>query len=264
MTKHVYTATQVARKDCGRVREERYFYRVTLETRTRRIVTGQSSAHVVRIRRTDGSSYIEKTGPAPEMATETAVLQWCAGRLPVPQTIQEGVGLFLMTDLPGVNLTEVPIEQAVAAIVEALQLIHAISIEECPFPADWALRLQQAEQRLQAGLVDESDFDEINRGRSAEEILRELYTLPPLPDLQCVTHGDACLENFLAQKGQLSGMVDWGRAGITHPAQDWALALRSMRDHCGVEGEQLLRPYVPPNCAEEELLRRFRLLDELF
>jgi aminoglycoside phosphotransferase len=227
-------------------------------------VIGQSGAHVVRIRRADGSSRIEKTGPASELATETAVLRWCAGRLPIPQTIEEGVGLLLMTDIPGVNLTEVPLEQAVAAIVEALRLIHAIPIEACPFRAEWEFRLQQAEQRVHARLIDESDFDEITRGRSAEDILRELYTFPPLPNLRCFTHGDACLENFLAQNEKLSGIVDWGRAGITHPAQDWALALRSMRDHFGAAGEQRLRPYVPLNCIEEELLRRFRLLDELF
>jgi aminoglycoside 3'-phosphotransferase II len=248
----------------SRAREERrYLDRVTRETRTP-IVTGQSGAQVVRIRRPDGSSCIEKTGPAPDIAAEAAVLHWCAGRLPVPQTIQVGVGFLLLTDLPGVPLTEVSIEQAVAALVEALRLIHALPLAGCPLPVGWALRLQQAEERLQAGLVDESDFGESSRGRSAEEILQELSTLPPLPDFRCFTHGDACLENFLAQNGQLSGMVDWGRAGITHPAQDWALALRSMRDHFGVEGEQRLRPYVPRHCAEEELLRRFRLLDELF
>lgn len=225
---------------------------------------GQSGALLVRIRRIDGSSCIEKTGPASELAAESAVLRWCAGRLPVPQTIQEGVGLLLMTDIPGVNLTEVPLEQAVAAMVEALRLIHAVPIETCPFPAEWEFRLQQAQQRVHARLVDESDFDEINRGRSAEDILRELYTFPPLPDLQCFTHGDACLENFLVENGKLSGMVDWSRAGVTHLAQDWALALRSMRDHLGVAGEQRLRPYVPLNCVEEELLRRFLLLDELF
>jgi aminoglycoside phosphotransferase len=37
------------------------------------------------------------------------------------------------------------------------------------------------------------------------------------------------LENFLARDGKLSGIVDMSRSGITHPAQDWALALRSIR-----------------------------------
>lgn len=178
--------------------------------------------------------------------------------------MQQGVGVLGMTDLPGVPLTEISREQAVAALVEALRLIHAIPLEECPFPAGWDLRLQQAEERLYAGLIDEADFDEIHQGRSANDILQELQAFPPLPDRQCFTHGDACLPNFLTHKGQLSGIIDLGRAGITHPAQDWALALRSMRADFGVGGEKQLRRYVPRDCADPELLRRFRLLDELF
>ena len=94
--------------------------------------------------------------------------------------------------------------------------------------------------------------------------MEELRAMPELPDLRCFTHGDACLPNFLAVNGTLSGIVDWGRAGVTHPAQDWALALRSMKHNFGDEGERLLRINVPENCAEEGLLGRFRLLDELF
>jgi aminoglycoside phosphotransferase len=72
------------------------------------------------------------------------------------------------------------------------------------------------------------------------------------------------LPNFLSLNGELSGIVDLGRAGVTHPAQDWALALRSMRFNFGADGERLLRPRIPANCADEKLLRRFRLLDEFF
>ncbi len=66
------------------------------------------------------------------------------------------------------------------------------------------------------------------------------------------------------QSGRLSGIVDVGRAGIAHPAQDWALALRSMRGRFGSEGEQRFRQHIPSYCNDEELLRRFCLLDELF
>jgi len=113
-------------------------------------------------------------------------------------------------------------------------------------------------------LVDESDFDEANLGRSPTDILAELQSLPPLPDLICFTHGDACLPNFLTHAGQLTGIVDLGRAGVAHPAQDWALALRSIRDNFGPDGERLLREHLPDHCGDEALLRRFRLLDELF
>jgi hypothetical protein len=42
------------------------------------------------------------------------------------------------------------------------------------------------------------------------------------------------------------------------------LALRSIRDNFGLEGERLFREHLPNHCAYEELRRRFLLLDELF
>jgi hypothetical protein len=40
--------------------------------------------------------------------------------------------------------------------------------------------------------------------------------------------------------------------------------LRSMRNNFGSEAEKSLRKHVPQHCEDEALLRRFRLLDELF
>jgi aminoglycoside phosphotransferase len=205
-----------------------------------------------------------ETRPAPEITAEAAVLHGCAGRLPVPKVIEQRKGVLIMSDLPGVILTEVSLQDAVDAIVSALSRIHVLPVGGCPFPADWSFRLGQAEQGMKAGLVGEADFDQENLGREPADMLAELKALPPLPDLACFTHGDACLPNFLSQGGRLSGIVDWGRAGVTHPAQDWALALRSMRFNIGINGERMLRERVPLACSSEDLLRRFRLLDEFF
>jgi aminoglycoside phosphotransferase len=75
-------------------------------------------------------------------------MTWCAGRLPVPEVMAVDAGVLSMSTLPGVNLTEVPIECAVALIVEALHLIHSVPTDRCPFQADWATRLHQAAHRV--------------------------------------------------------------------------------------------------------------------
>jgi aminoglycoside 3'-phosphotransferase-2 len=228
------------------------------------ILIGKSGASVVRVQSEDGLEWIEKTGSFSEIHLETEVLEWCSGGLPVAKVLGKNARFLAMSVLPGVNLTETSMQRAAQVIAEALNLVHTIPIEGCPFMASWALRLSRGEFRVRAGLVDESDFDEGNLGRSTTDILAELHSLPPLPDLACFTHGDACLPNFLTQDGKLTGIVDLARAGVTHPAQDWALALRSMRDSFGLDGERLLREHLPDYAADEELLRRFRLLDELF
>ncbi len=169
-----------------------------------------------------------------------------------------------MSIIPGVGLSQVSMQCAATVLNQALTLLHSIPTFNCPFQADWAACLQQAEDRVQAGQVDTNDFDEANRGCSAFDVLAELKSQQPSNLLTCFTHGDACLPNFLAEDDQLTGIIDLGRAGIAHPARDWALALRSMRDQFGEEGERLLRGYLPANCADPHLLRNFCLLDELF
>jgi len=228
------------------------------------IVIGKSGATVYRVTRQDGVQWIEKSGPASDLFVEAAVLRWCAGRLPVPKVLAIEAGVLSMSALPGVNLTEAAIACAVALTTEALDLIHSVPTEGCPFSADWATRLQQAEHRVRCGLVDERDFDEVNLGRTPADILAELQSQPPLPAVSRFTHGDACLPNFLTQGGLLTGVLDLGRAGVAHPAQDWALALRSMHDNFGSDAELSLRRHLPQHCQDEALLHRFRLLDELF
>lgn len=196
---------------------------MTFGTTRTQIVIGKSSARVVRVRREDGVLWIDKAGPSPEIERDTAVLEWCAGRLPVAKVLRKDSGFLAMSALPGVNLVEGPMECAVRIIAEALDLVHAIPIEECPFISSWASRLVQAEVRVRAGLVDESDFDEANLGRAASDIPAELQALPGPPDLACFTHGDACLPNFLTQGGQLTGIVDLGRAGRHAPCSGLGL-----------------------------------------
>ena len=228
------------------------------------LLDGMSGAGIFRVRGERGSEWIEKRGIATEIRREAEITAWCAERLPVAKVLEVDGPLFKMSVLSGLNLTAVPVESAVAVIVEALTRIHSMPARGCPFDSSWAVRLQQAAVNVNAALVDESDFDDANLGRSAAEVLAELRGLPPLPELSCFTHGDACLPNFLSHGGVLTGIVDLGRAGVTHPAQDWALALRSMRHNFGADGERLLREHLPEHSTDEELLRRFRLLDELF
>ncbi len=226
------------------------------------IVIGKSGARVYRVQRENGEKWIEKVGSLQELTHEAAVINWCRPHL--PWVIALEADALSMSLLTGANLTEVSLQCAVEVLAEVLRLIHRVPVTECPFQADWATRLNQAEVRVRAGLVDESDFDEVNRGRTATDILAELRSQPPLPSRTCFTHGDACLPNFLSENGRLTGVVDLGRAGVSYPAQDWALALRSMRSNFGPDGERLLAEHLPEDCTDDLLLRRFRLLDELF
>lgn len=59
-----------------------------------------------------------------------------------------------------------------------------------------------------------------------------------------LTHGDACLPNFLFSRGTLSGVVDVGDSGLSQPAVDLASAVWSLQYNLGAgHGAVLLDAY---------------------
>jgi aminoglycoside 3'-phosphotransferase II len=190
------------------------------------VLIGKSGAEVFRVRREDGAEWIEKLGSSSDITLEVSVLNWCRTRLPVATVLNTRPGFVAMSVLPGVNLTEVSRDNAVAMVREALRVIHSVPIDDCVLQASWTARLIEAERRVEAGLVDETDFDDENRGRSAIDILSELISLPVPPiDVLCFTHGDACLPNFLTDGKRLTGIVDLSRAGIAAPGAGLGVSL---------------------------------------
>ena len=114
------------------------------------------------------------------------------------------------------------------------------------------------------GLVDESRFDESNAGRTAASLWVELLrTRPPAGD-RVVTHGDACLPNFMFDGTAFTGFVDCARVGCADRYQDIALVCRSIEYDLGQEWvAPFLRTYGLPH-VDDERLKFYRLLDEFF
>jgi hypothetical protein len=79
-----------------------------------------------------------------------------------------------------------------------------------------ALRLRAARARIDAGLVNEDDFDEERAGWSAAEVWDALQALLPLAPDPVVTHGDYSLDNLFFQDGAVTGWP--GQSGQVSPA----------------------------------------------
>jgi len=79
------------------------------------------------------------------------------------------------------------------------------------------------------------------------------------------THGDYCLPNILLdrQLSQVSGLLDWGRAGIADRYNDLALAARSLARNFGDQWVPLLFTEYGLASPDRVKLQFSRALDEL-
>ncbi|MDJ1158569.1 aminoglycoside 3'-phosphotransferase [Chelatococcus sp. SYSU_G07232] len=146
----------------------------------------------------------------------------------------------------------------------ASRSLHGLDPQGCPFDHRLDRRITLAGARLEAGVVDEDDLDDGRKGRTAAELYGELLAKRPLVETLVVMHGDAYLDNILAEGGRFSGFVDCARLGLADSCQDLALVRRSIG---GELGEEWINPFLRrygSTAADEERLSYDCLLDEFF
>ena len=151
----------------------------------------------------------------------------------------------------------------VQELARGLRWFHALPVDDCPFDARLDVRLREAKQRLDAGLVDEANFDPERQGLAAVDLYPMLLRDRPASEDLVVTHGDYCLPNVLLAGSGVVGFVDVGRAGIADRYQDLALAARSIRYNLGEALVPLFfKAYGVPQDAAR--VAYYQLLDEFF
>ncbi|MDK4701074.1 aminoglycoside 3'-phosphotransferase [Rhizobium sp. CNPSo 4062] len=236
---------------------------------------GRSSAHVFRLE-ADGRAPVylktELADPLGELAGEVARLRWLASQgLACPEIIAHETDgereWLLMSALPGRDFVSAerlqPLER-VRLLADALRQLHAVDIAACPFDHRLENRIAAARARLLAGRVDEGDFDEARLGRSAEDLFHELQAKRPSTENLVVTHGDACLPNFMADGPKFTGYIDCGRLGVADRHQDIALACGSIEHNFGEElVAEFLKAYGDFELQAEKMAY-YQLLDEFF
>lgn len=217
---------------------------------------GESGCAVYRLARTgENDLYLKMAGAETlsDLVDEMARLRWLGGYLPVPPLhsfgLEAGGGWMLTGRLPGRTAYQLLEEDPAAAPVLAeslagfLRRLHAIPVERCPFNADHALRLAAAKDRMDAGLVEEDDFDEARLGKSAEDVWDEMLAAMPAAFDRVVTHGDFSLDNLLVLDGAVIGCIDLGRVGIADPWQDLAILWHSLAEFGEDAAAAMLQAY---------------------
>jgi aminoglycoside phosphotransferase len=245
----------------------------------KQVFTGWSGAEVYHF--PDLAAYL-KIAPAESLSNlkrEAEVLGWLAGKLSVPQVLEfgeaDGKHLLLLSEIEGVPASEYAATirgdnkltlELVEKAARAMRAMHDLSREGCHLPQDLEVKLATAQENIRRGFVDESDFDNHNQGRTAENIYDELIEKKQGTEDFAFTHGDLCLPNFMILDGEITGFIDLDRGGIADRYQDIALFLRSFALNIEVPidiRESFCRAYGIES-LDEEKLSYYRLLDELF
>ena len=239
----------------------------------RSVTIGKSGAAIWSIALNDGNAVFLKSEPLhplAELPGEIERLNWLTRMgFKAPRVIDAEQGAdrlwLLMSAVPGQDLTHYAgqPETYIRAYAQGLKRLHALDPTNCPFDHSLDARLAAAEARVTAGLVDETDFDDMHTGWTAPQVLDWVRANRPQTGEQIVTHGDASTPNILALDGRFSGMVDCGRLGLADVWQDLAIACRSIRGNIGQE-------HVPAFLAaygadwDETKFRFYNALDEMF
>lgn len=239
--------------------------------RWRRIEIGESGADVYRLTAKQRPPLVLKHvhgNAAFSLRDEAARLRWLADRVLVPTVLAETAEgdqeWLLMTALAGTNAAaaRAPASVKVQTIAGALRSLHALDASACPFNETLDTKIARAADNIRLGLVEEAHFDEMNLGRSAVDLLSEMLSRRPLFEDLVVTHGDACLPNFMLNGKHFSGFVDCIRAGRADRYQDLALACRSVEDDLGAQWVAPFLQHYGLHPVDSERLAFYRLLDE--
>jgi len=238
------------------------------------VQAGRSVAQVYKLITKNDVFYLKVMSERLPMsfAKEVELLTWLQGKLPVPVVTSffkhHGQEFLLLTEVTGSNGVEqighLDSASIVSELARGLRRIHDLNYFGCPSDETTPAKLKRAQQNLEHGLVDESDFDLEQLGRSAQSIYQELVTSAPGDDDLVFSHGDYCLPNVIFRHGQVAGFIDMDRAGIANRYNDLAIASRSIKDNLGTEFESLFFQRYGLENIDEKKIKYFRMLDEMF
>lgn len=219
-----------------------------------------------------GPAYLKvaRGAAADDLAREADRLRWIGSRLPVPQVlafVEGDTSFLLMTALEGTPahqwIDEMGPRELLAAVAAVLHDIHEMPIAGCPFVDCFTRELAEASRKVAEGLIDPVDFDRAY-GETPAASLDWLQRNGHLIEDWVFTHGDFTLPNVLIQDGAVSGVVDWGLAGVADRHRDFMTMEVTLRLNIATEDHPLFYQAYAPTAVDAERLRLYSTLDRFF
>ena len=238
------------------------------------ITIGESPADTFRLDGAGQPPLYLKVSPVwrrRDLLREKERIEWLRGRLSVPEALAYESDCrneyLVLSALPGRDAASLcgdrPDDELVRLLALGLRLIHAVPIEQCPFDMSLDKTIDEVDRNVTRGLVDETNFHDEVRGRSAAEVFEELLSTRPAEEDLVFTHGDYCLPNVMIDGEEVAGFVDWGWAGIADRYKDIALVVRSLERNTGKDLRTMFFKAYGLASPDAQKIEYYRLLDEL-
>lgn len=237
---------------------------------------GKSKSRVFRYRGKNNHFYYLKISNLEsikkEILHEVQVINWLSQKnintAKVKSVVSTDAQLFfLMSEIPGESLAQLASKiypkECMRIGASFLKTLHSIDINQCPFNQKLKVMKKRALQNIENNVVDKSDFDLENRGKSIAHLFSEIDW--DLKEDLVFTHGDFCFPNIICQNGEVNGVVDLGRAGLADRYQDIALFLRSFKTNVGEPDiNAFLQHYELIDKIDAVKISLFKKIDEFF
>lgn len=237
--------------------------------------TGRLGNHIIRvIDKVTGPAYL-KIGSgiaAQDLLDESDRLDWIGDRLPVPQVLfrdaRDGWAFVLISELSGGPSHEafnaISIPTAIEKLAEGLRRIHAVPVDDCPFDRVLENELEESARRIGTPGLDVDAFIADTGTEPGQLLDRLVAQAPTIVGDVVFTHGDYCFPNLLLNGTEISGIVDWGIAGISDINRDFMSIELTVKRNCGTEWVPAFYEAYGPVEADPERIRFFWLLDRFF
>lgn len=234
---------------------------------------GYSEAGVYKIFSATEALYLKVEPKSGELEREYKNMLWLQKRLPVPQIVEwvseKNFDYLLISEIKGKMLCDDYYLKnpslAVSLLAKGINLLHSVDVKNCPINNGINKKLKDAAENIKLNRVDMEDWEASSNGFSSpQDLLNFLSDTIPENEEPVFTHGDYCLPNIFADKEQITGFIDIGRAGVADLWQDVALCIRSLWHNFNTKeyDDMLLKQIGIP--LNKEKLDYYILLDELF
>lgn len=173
--------------------------------------------------------------------------------LPIPKILYYNKNkdheFLLTTELKGTAAYKLPKldrKEATIILARTLKRIHEIPIENCPFYFSLEKILSKIKNKIENKTIEETIVKKYSKaGIKIDDVFQD-YLIQEMPKKEDLVfcHGDYCLPNVLIKNNSLTGIIDWGYAGIADRYFDLAMSTWSLSYNYKENNEKLVELYL--------------------